>query len=201
MLTTDQLFLHTLDDLEERLPLGRGEYDALMCGWLLRKLLLDGGSSLIDVANRPPSRKLRIRFKVVDEPRPDSHGWLLNGMLYPGDSPPNRPTVDLRRAEFLALSTLKVFGETITVLDLIKFSANNLGAVHVSPAKSRKEEALEEFMRDSSVTGPRGHYSLGISDLAAIGKIVLDGVGELRDWVERATASRSTMARSPRGAD
>lgn len=40
-------------------------------------------------------------------------------------------------------------------------------------------------MRDSHVTGPRGHYSLGMSDLAAVGKIVLDGVAELQVRVDR----------------
>jgi hypothetical protein len=195
MLTIDQLFLHTLDDLEERVPLGRGEYDALMCGWLLRKLLLDGGHSLIDMANRPSSRNLRLQYEVVDKPRPESHGWLLNGMLYPGDSPPRSPTVALTRDQFLALPTLKALGETITVRELIKFSADRLGAVHFIHPKGGKEEALWEFMRDSSVTGPRGKYSLGISDLAAIGKIVLAGVTELRERVEREIAVGSTDQR------
>jgi hypothetical protein len=106
-------------------------------------------------------------------------------MLYPGDSPPGRPTVDLTRDEFLALPTLKAFGETFTVRELIKFSADRLGAVHFIPPKGSKEEALWDFMRGSHVTGPRGQYSLGMYDLAAVGKIVLDSVAGLRMCVER----------------
>ena len=34
--TPQQLFVHTIDDLEARLDLNRGEYDALMMAWLIR---------------------------------------------------------------------------------------------------------------------------------------------------------------------
>jgi hypothetical protein len=40
-LTKDDLFLFTLEDLDTRLQLHRGEYDALTLAWLLRKLLLN----------------------------------------------------------------------------------------------------------------------------------------------------------------
>jgi hypothetical protein len=63
-MTVDELFLFTLEDLEQRVELGRGEYDALMAAWLLRKLLLDE-LPLIHEANR--SRRLKLRFRMYDD--------------------------------------------------------------------------------------------------------------------------------------
>src|SRR5438477_2642994 len=50
-MTADELFLLIFEDLEERVALGRGEYDALISAWLLRKLLLDE-QPLVHRANR-----------------------------------------------------------------------------------------------------------------------------------------------------
>jgi hypothetical protein len=47
VLTKEELFIHTLDDLDRRLENSRGEYDALCMAWLLRKLLLNGRRSLL----------------------------------------------------------------------------------------------------------------------------------------------------------
>ena len=47
MLTPEQLLLGTLDDLDERLEIGRGEHDALCMAWLLRRLLLPRRRSLL----------------------------------------------------------------------------------------------------------------------------------------------------------
>ena len=49
--TPQQLFVHTIDDLDARLDLNRGEYDALMMAWLIRKLLHDGHFSRLSLAS------------------------------------------------------------------------------------------------------------------------------------------------------
>jgi hypothetical protein len=72
-MTADELFLLTFEDLEERVALGRGEYDALMSAWLLRKLLLDE-QPLVHRANR--SRRLKVKFRMYDEQPPEGiEGW------------------------------------------------------------------------------------------------------------------------------
>jgi hypothetical protein len=62
--TVDELFLLTLDDLEERATLGKGEYNLLNMAWLLRKLLLDS-EPLVHAVNR--SRRLKILYRVNDD--------------------------------------------------------------------------------------------------------------------------------------
>ena len=68
-MTADELFLLTFEDLEERVALGRGEYDALMSAWLLRKLLLDE-QPLVHRANR--SRRLKLKFRMYDDRPPEA---------------------------------------------------------------------------------------------------------------------------------
>jgi hypothetical protein len=184
-MTIDELFLLTLEDLEGRVPLGRGQYDALMSAALLRKLMLDD-VPLIDAANRAPRRRLKIRYEMEDiQPTPGYTVWTPNGMFYPGTSGhPN--VVSLGRDAFLAHPILVVYGETITVRELVKFMANVQGAVHLSRASGAKDEALWDYMWGSRVTGPEGMYSGGIHDLIAIGKIVLLAVADLRRVVETA---------------
>jgi hypothetical protein len=186
--TIDELFLLTLQDLEKRVPLGRGEYDALMTAGLLRKLLLDE-QPLIDLANRPPTRRMRIRYEIVDQqPPPGAHGWVPNGNLHPG-APTGGSMVSLSRDAFLARPVLVAFGETISVRELIKFMANIQGAVHVTRPSSPKDEALWEFAWGTRFILPHAQYSGGIHDLVGIGKIVLDAVTALPEVVARETWS------------
>lgn len=73
MLTGDELFLCTLEDLEGRLArlrpggrVGRSQkYELVMVASLLRKLLIDGGS-LVAQVNR--TRRLRLRYSVSGWP-------------------------------------------------------------------------------------------------------------------------------------
>ena len=119
-MTIDEFFLLTLDDLEKRVPLGRGQYDALMSAALLRKLLLDS-QPLIALANRPPARRLPIRYQLEDiRPTPGVKIWSANGFFYPGNST-GGSVVSLGRDRFLAHPILVLYEETITVRDLIKF--------------------------------------------------------------------------------
>ena len=140
-MTIDEFFLLTLDDLEKRVQLGRGQYDALMSAGLLRKLLLDS-QPLITVANRASSRQLEIRYKLEDiRPTPGVKIWTANGFFYPGSSS-GGSIVSLGRDAFLAHPILVLYEETITVRDLVKFMANVQGAVHLTQPATSKDEAL-----------------------------------------------------------
>jgi hypothetical protein len=186
--TVDELFLLTLEDLEERVRLGRGEYDALMSAWLLRKLLLDG-DRLVHRANR--SRRLKLRFRMSDEqPSPGIQGWGPGYSLWPDPAvPPQCPIVELTLKQFLARPTLVAFGHTITVHDLIKFMANYEGAVHATAPDDEKTRALWDVRWRETRTGPEGQYGGCIHELIAIGRIVLDGLKDLRAQVESETWS------------
>src|SRR6516225_2666286 len=119
-MTVDELFLFTLEDLEQRVELGRGEYDALMAAWLLRKLVLDQ-HPLIHEANR--SRRLKLRFRMYDNlPDEGVEGWGPGDALYPRPEWGNwKPVVELSLAAFLSRPTLVAFRNVVSVRELIKF--------------------------------------------------------------------------------
>jgi hypothetical protein len=104
----EDLFLATLIDLEQRLELGRAEYDALCIAWLLRRLFLGGRRSLIDLVNHGPGH-IDLRFEVRDEmfqtdPTPNIAGWWP--MRPTGDG---RPTAELSMTDFLARPGLVIW--------------------------------------------------------------------------------------------
>jgi hypothetical protein len=75
-LTKDDLFLFTLEDLDTRLQLHRGEYDALTLAWLLRKLLLKPLRDKIAAEVWPDHFPERARgSRRVRDPR--HYGWPL----------------------------------------------------------------------------------------------------------------------------
>jgi hypothetical protein len=102
---TDELFLRTLDDLENCIS-STDDYEVLRASALIRKLFLDG-NRLVDQANRPI--KLKFEFEIVDT------GQLLDIFKASGmpefefvgiqdgfdpDTIPNPPTKTLNRDAF-----------------------------------------------------------------------------------------------------
>jgi hypothetical protein len=88
-MTPEQLFLHTLEDLDSRLELRKGEYDALMMAWLLRKLLLGGEQCLLAILERGRTGRGSDWTDPIFEVRPTAIPDRLVGHLAiapePGD--------------------------------------------------------------------------------------------------------------------
>jgi hypothetical protein len=61
----ESLFLATLEDLDARLELGRGEYDALCMAWLLRRLFHNGARSLVSLVD--PDSTIDLVFILRDD--------------------------------------------------------------------------------------------------------------------------------------
>jgi hypothetical protein len=183
--TGDELFLHTLEDLEERAGLGKGEYDALMMALLLRKLLLDD-VPLVHAANR--HRRLRIQFKLTELTPPlGVENWALNEAFHPSGADSGQATVELNLDQLLKRTVLVAFGEHISVRELIKFLAQHYGAVHASPADDEKTRALRDEAWGARITTPKGQYSGPVHALAAVAHVVLDGLSPLREQVTAQT--------------
>jgi hypothetical protein len=134
--TIDELFLFTLEDLEERAELGKGEYDALIMASLLRKLLLDE-IPLAHAVNR--ERREHIRFRVTDLTPPRGvESWAFDDVFHPSGAWPEHTMVDLTLKQFLNRTAVVAFKECVSVRELIKFLAHNYGAVHAFPGALRR---------------------------------------------------------------
>jgi hypothetical protein len=182
-MTTEQLFIETLGDLERRVHPAPSEYEVLGAAALLRKLLLDD-QPLVDHVNRGP--RLRIRYTITDTtpiwqlaggPRPSY--WSIQDGLDPETAMRPAQTVDVARDQLLS-KVVMISGEReVTVRDVILFCAHVCGAVHRGAPRSE----LQREMNRAAETFAVGGYASGIRDLQAIGRIVLGGLRPLHDAV------------------
>lgn len=182
-MTPEALFLSTIDDLDQRLRLGRGEYDALCIAWLLRRLFQPDGHSLVSLANAGPT--LDLSFGVRDDMPPTEAniaGWMR--ILPTNDG---RPTVELPTSEFLNRTTIVTWPGNaperrceISVKRLILFLANKDGAVHWSKPKTAWERALAEFRDWNSFQTANGEYTGGVFCLIDVARVARAGLEPLR---------------------
>jgi hypothetical protein len=186
----DELFLRTLDDLEQR-TLTNDEYEILMSALLLRKLLLDG-TPLIDRVNT--IQRLKIRFpmngespyeRAVHELKPTY--WSLEDGIDPNvNQPPGLSApISATRDQLLARRVMFVRGSWVTVRDLIDQLAHIEGAVHCSKPEDEREELLQEVARQVYVGG----LPAGIRQVRSIGRVVLHGLAPLRRAVKGTATS------------
>jgi hypothetical protein len=191
----DRLFLHTLEDIEQRLS-SRSEYEILGLAWLLRKLLLDGGALLDQVAQ---PRRYKPQFRVND--------WTLQRFLEWRGVPPERfsavtdkmilwsaednfdpevaqvfgaDPIVVSKDQLLAREVMVFQGHRITAKDLIDFEAHVQGAVHAGRPKGQKEPALKD-LADQLRTG---NLPQGLRTLRAIARVTLRSLEPLRQAVE-----------------
>ncbi|MFC1918844.1 hypothetical protein ACFLWW_02580 [Chloroflexota bacterium] len=173
-MNTEQLFIRTIQDLDEKLR-STDEYEKLMIAGLLRKLLLDD-SPLVNQVNR--HIRLRIRFTVNDcELFTSETGLVLHsvaGILYPDPRLNNNP-IEVTVAKLLTTPIIMYGDNTLTIKDIIKHGANVQGAIHLGMATEEKDKALKELADLVSIQGLPIVFNL----LHEIGMIVRVGLEPL----------------------
>lgn len=140
MYTPQQLFIRAVDDLRSAVenPTERSLFDAVKP---LRHLLTDG---LLHQANRP--FKMKLQFVIA----PFSPGPIRDGLVFDGTLDGISPTIRPRKAKavsldlFLATPILELRGQTVTVVDLIRYLANYAGVIHKNPPNTPAMRTAEE---------------------------------------------------------
>jgi hypothetical protein len=141
----EDLFLRDFEELGECVS-SADPYVLLRAAAIVRRLLLDGGNSLVEQLNRKHKLKLRYRISVpppwpAELPKP-AMMFLPDG-LYPTDPMlPLWTTSDCTRDEFLATRVVEHDGDVVSVQELVKFLANVAGGVHAGQNVEGKEEKL-----------------------------------------------------------
>lgn len=132
------LFSGTLDDLQEKLD-SKNTYQTLMVSGLLRKLLLDGGTSLLHRVNA--IHRLKVRFLINEVQPPAVHEgvtfWGAMDGFDPETSRPGRTSKEVSLDQFLAVPVLFASGETFTVHDVVLHLAHVMGGVHTAKPQGR----------------------------------------------------------------
>ena len=194
-MNADDLFLATLDDLDARLALGRGEYDALCMAWLLRRLFHNGSRSLVGQVNA--ESEVEFVFTVRDDIWVEGiAGWIPIAPTNDG-----RQTADIGLTDFLRRTAIVVWPgndqskrREISVSQLILWLANNEGAVHLSPSRKPWELDLAEYRDGFSYQTAHGKYTLGVFALSGIGQVARAGLEPLRLLVAERVAERERLA-------
>lgn len=183
---SEELFVRTLDDLATRVE-ASDEYEMLMAAALLRKLLLDGGNSLVDQVNRAHRVTIRYRIndvtnyeKVVLEDMP-SYFSIEEGIDGEREAPPGLSNpIDATRDQFLARRVMVVSGQEITVHHLIDQLAHVEGAVHKGPATNARQEVLAFAARELFIKG----LPAGVEQFRAIARVVVRALTPLREAID-----------------
>jgi hypothetical protein len=190
----DDLFLRTLEDLAKKVASGK-QYDWLRSSGILRQLLLDGGSLVIE-ANR--SHRLRLKFEV-----PDATGQVIPGTIVwiAGDDGCGQPTKEVDRDGFLSAGVIYMNGTWRTVRDVIDVCANSLGGIHKGKPRDDGQEELSKLNDQLQCLGGgavefqvRRIGRITIRAVLPLAEAVASSHREPAKWAATLTALRDAMA-------
>lgn len=169
----EQLFIHTIQDIKERLA-STDSYEILMIAALLRKLLLDA-FPLVDQVNK--SRRIKIKFIINNRPVPSDHHvdfWSIEDGLDPETSRFQNPK-EVNKDQLLGTAVLKIEEKTFTIKHVILHLAHIEGAVHAGKTKDEKDKILEKVVKEMNIGGLPASLRL----LKAIARVILKGLQSL----------------------
>jgi len=174
----DNLFLHTLKDLQTKISTD-DQYEILMAAALLRKLLTDE-NPLVDQVNR--SRKLKITFTINDKKPLDEAGlvfWSLQDGFDPDTSNARVILQTVKKERLLKSTSVIIQGKVITVLALIRYLCHIEGAVHIDNPTTEEEEMLKAISENITVGGG----SPVLRSICAISRVILKGLEPLKQAI------------------
>lgn len=164
------LFLHTIDELRERLARRGNEYDLMKIATLLRQLLLDR-EPLVDQVNR--NHQLKITF-VTTLPASMSNEDLPDPP--PLGGPPGwGGSKTVTKDAFLNRFAVWIKPHEYTVKDVILNVAHIKGAVHAGRPRNAKEAELAATSNQVRTFG----LDSSVYALLGIGQAVLRGLEPL----------------------
>lgn len=149
------LFNKTLEELKSRIK-STDQYDILMTSGLLRKLLLDGGDSLINQINKGTTKvkfrvnlrePIRIRFPDIIK-NVDSYMWVAREGINPdiADQRSKDYNPKLLNLEEFLKCPVAFNKQSITIKDLIKFLSNKEGGVHKEIKNVNNEKEIKNIL-------------------------------------------------------
>ena len=142
----EKLFAHIYADLGSRTEAKDDFrlYHQLNMARLIRQLLVDG-NHLFQQANR--YHKLRIRFIIVRPgPAPAGLGEIPSiyslGNMSENEYPPGFYLHPFKIDEYLSYSPISLAGQEVSVLEIVKYVANQFGGVHLAPSLQGESNLL-----------------------------------------------------------
>gem|GEM_PF-1663230 len=132
----EQLFVHTVHDLANRVEGDETEYSLLMAAGLLRKLLMDA-EPLIHAVNKTYRQRIRFEIKAVgpDLPRPPDEMFYLWALDIDPHASGSWIPHPVSQEKFLKWPVIHIGHRRATVHNVIDEACHVLGAVHAGTDK------------------------------------------------------------------
>ena len=181
----EKLFAHVYIDLAQRTE-ARDDfrlYHQLNMARMVRQLLIDG-TGLFNLANR--YHRLPIRF-ILGEVGAAPDGLEAIPAIYASmtpdlkNFPPGYYLHPYKIDGFLSSSPMLLAGRCFSVLDIVKYVANQFGGVHLSPYLKDEDDQLLARFNDSLKVGDDG---VVLSQVDQIARITLRGLAPLLKAIE-----------------
>lgn len=173
----DLLFVQTLEDLHRSLN-STSEYEVLRASHLIRQLFLDGANSLFLLVNRTHRLKPEYHFTQVMPPA-EAGSWCAGDSLLPNYTSDEAPPAALEWDKFLKIIVASHGTTNCSLHDVIDFFAHVAGGVHLAKPRKECEIALTDLHEHTN-----GQAMSPLAEtLRAIGRIVLNGLSEVKEHV------------------
>ena len=182
----EQLFVRTLDDLENKIS-SDDPYETLGASALIRKLFLDGSNSLVDQVNRTQRVKLEFHIAIpvpsfppgIDPDEFKIQLLIVDG-LDPETSAPDNERRTVTRDQFFATCIVTNDADQYSVRQVVLFEAHVMGGVHAGSPKDEIEKALQDIASRFRIQNARG----SLRQLRGICRVVLRALAPLRSALE-----------------
>jgi hypothetical protein len=180
------LFLYRCEQLAAKSKSGK-EIDALDCAAILRQLLLD---HLLIKANF--DYRLKREFEVGEFTlKPDKFTAILalEDGFDPETARPGKPQKKVNLEGLLKHPVLYLYGQPLSVRDVIKLGADTLGGVHLTPNREKQQKLLADYAAKISIGGLPG----AVRQIAAISRVVLRGMKPLVEKIQEEKAAAEAI--------
>jgi hypothetical protein len=183
-------FVNTLDELRQKCNTD-SNYNYIKASGILRQILIDE-NPLLDLVNKEYRKK--ILFEVIkpsppipkQSKGPDGTVWTDIGMGMSFMSPSNDKSRNemLTKEQFLKRRVITFGHQDISVLEIIKLSANKIGGVHIDTKQPNNIKDLNVLIGNSAMNF-KGGITGGAYQVNEISIIVLKALNELEELVKR----------------
>jgi hypothetical protein len=181
----EKLFIHLYCDLGQRSETKDDFrlYHRLNMARLIRQLLIDG-TGVFNLANR--YHKLTIRF-IIPKIGPKPDGLEPIPEIYAGqipdlnNYPPGYYHHPFKLDGYMGYSPMTLSDRSFTVIEIVKYVANQFGGVHLAPyLKDEDDQLLARFNEKLKI----GNEGVVLNRIDEIAKVTLHALAPLRHAIE-----------------
>jgi len=138
----ESMLLRSIDELRQRRFGDR--FDLIMSCGIMRHLFFDGGRSLLHLVNKKYRIKIKVKVKKQEKHDDFETLWFISLKQHPEDD--QNLYVEQTIHKFLSTRICRYIKHVYTLEDIIKYTANIMGAIHSGIGGTDKEQFFLDLM-------------------------------------------------------